>query len=149
MSRASASRSPICACTPSARWACSLKFENLSEGTIEAAKLFWYDSVGCALGGSQTEDAPILLEHHKQMHGAGDQNASPCTCFVTGYKTNPVDAAFLNNHMVRAMDYNDIYWKADPSHPSDIIAAPLALTFGAAAMASAIMMMPYKKKFGR
>ena len=29
--------------------------------------------------------------------------------------------------MIRAMDYNDIYWKADPCHPSDIIAAPLAL----------------------
>ena len=24
------------------------------------------------------------------------------------------------------MDYNDIYWKADPCHPSDLIAAPLA-----------------------
>ena len=47
--------------------------------------------------------------------------------FVSGFKTNPVDAAFLNGHMIRAMDYNDIYWKADPCHPSDIIAAPLAL----------------------
>ncbi len=38
----------------------------------------------------------------------------PCTAFVSGFKTNPVDAAFLNDHMIRAMDYNDIYWKADP-----------------------------------
>ena len=63
--------------------------------------------------------------------------ASPCdavpkaarkaTAFVSGFKTNPVDAAFLNGHMIRAMDYNDIYWKADPCHPSDLIAAPLAL----------------------
>src|SRR5438093_7927079 len=29
--------------------------------------------------------------------------------------------------MNRAMDYNDIYWKADPCHPSDLIAAPFAL----------------------
>ena len=49
------------------------------------------------------------------------------TAFVSGFKTNPVDAAFLNGHMIRAMDYNDIYWKADPCHPSDLIAAPLAL----------------------
>ena len=34
---------------------------------------------------------------------------------------------FMNGHMIRAMDYNDIYWKADPCHPSDLIAAPLAL----------------------
>ena len=33
----------------------------------------------------------------------------------------------MNGHMIRAMDYNDIYWKADPCHPSDLIAAPLAL----------------------
>jgi 2-methylcitrate dehydratase len=46
---------------------------------------------------------------------------------VSGFRTNPVDAAFLNDHMIRAMDYNDIYWKADPCHPSDIIAGPLAL----------------------
>ncbi|MCA9293424.1 MAG: MmgE/PrpD family protein [Phycisphaerales bacterium] len=107
-----------------AQWVANLKYEDLSSKAIETAKLFWYDSLGCALGGSQTEDAHILLAHHKQMHG---ESSGPCTCFVTGYKTNPVDAAFLNNHMVRAMDYNDIYWKADPSHPSDIICGPLAL----------------------
>ena len=61
--------------------------------------------------------------------GRGDRGlqhiAGPCTSFVSGFKTNPVDAAFLNSHMVRAMDYNDIYWKADPCHPSDIICGPL------------------------
>lgn len=105
-----------------AKWACALRYEDLSPEAIDAAKLFWYDSLGCALGGSQQEDAKILMEHHKEMGGSG-----PCTCFVGGFKTNPVDAAFLNSHMVRAMDYNDIYWKADPSHPSDIICGPLAL----------------------
>ena len=104
-----------------AEWACGLKYEHLSEKAIETAKLFWYDSMGCALGGSGQEDAHILLAHHKEMGGGG-----PCTCFVSGFKTNPVDAAFLNDHMIRAMDYNDIYWKADPCHPSDIIAGPLA-----------------------
>lgn len=105
-----------------ARWACSLRYEDLSPRAIESAKLFWFDSMGCALGGSQQEDAHILLAHYRDMGGSG-----PCTTFVSGFKTNPVDAAFLNNHMVRAMDYNDIYWKADPCHPSDIICGPLAL----------------------
>ncbi|MFZ4575636.1 MAG: MmgE/PrpD family protein [Phycisphaerales bacterium] len=109
-----------------AEWACGLKYEHLSAEAIHKAKLFWYDSLGCALGGSQTEDAKILLEHHREMSGS-HAGSGPCTSFVTGFKTNPVDAAFLNNHMIRAMDYNDIYWKADPCHPSDIIAAPLAL----------------------
>src|SRR5205809_6742018 len=106
-----------------AEWACALKFEELSAEAIQAAKLFWFDSIGCALGGSQQEDATILLEHYRAM-GGGNGKA---TAFVSGFKTNPVDAAFLNGHMMRAMDYNDIYWKADPCHPSDLIAAPLAL----------------------
>ena len=38
---------------------------------------------------------------------------------------------------------------SNPLLPILLITAPLALTFGAAAAASAIMMMPYQKKFGR
>src|SRR4029077_12081847 len=89
-----------------AEWACSLNYEHLSLEAIQAAKLFWFDSLGCALGGSQQEDAKILLEHHRAM-GSGNGKA---TVFVSGFKTNPVDAAFMNGHMIRAMDYNDIYW---------------------------------------
>src|SRR5436309_14437771 len=130
-----------------AEWACSLKYEDLSPEAIQAAKLFWFDSIGCALGGSQKEDAKILLAHYRAMSGAeansrdsstslgmtnkGDRATGgvhgKATAFVSGFKTNPVDAAFLNGHMIRAMDYNDIYWKADPCHPSDLISAPLAL----------------------
>src|SRR4029077_11080061 len=101
------------------------------------------------------EDAKILLKHHRAMSGnegrnSRDSSTKPvlseveglgmtkeqdraagkggkATAFVSGFKTNPVDAAFINGHMIRAMDYNDIYWKADPCHPSDLIAAPLAL----------------------
>ena len=112
-----------------ADWACALCYEDLSPRAVECAKLFWYDSIGCALGGSCQEDARILLAHHREMAGlkGGERGSGPSTCFVSGMRTNPVDAAFLNAHMIRAMDYNDIYWKADPCHPSDIIAAPLAL----------------------
>lgn len=110
-----------------AEWACALKYEDLSPNAIHAAKLFWYDSLGCALGGSQQPDASILLEHFREMQGAGPDGSGPCSAFVSGFRTNPADAALLNAHMIRAMDYNDIYWKADPCHPSDIIAAPLAI----------------------
>src|SRR5262252_3428544 len=127
-----------------AEWACALKFKDLSPEAIQEVKLFWFDSIGCALGGSQQEDAKILLKHYRAMNGvtvAGVVDPGPAspmpattgggngkaTAFVSGFKTNPVDAAFLNGHMMRAMDYNDIYWKADPCHPSDLIAAPLAL----------------------
>src|SRR5262252_2959941 len=94
-----------------AEWACSLKYEHLSPEVIQAAKLFWFDSIGCGLGGSQQEDAKILLKHHRAMAGAtvagvvdpGPASTMPATTrkgsattFVSGFKTNPVDAAFLN-----------------------------------------------------
>ena len=50
-----------------ADWACSLKYQDLSPKAIQAAKLFWFDSIGCALGGSQQEDAKILLKHCRAM----------------------------------------------------------------------------------
>src|SRR5213075_544510 len=116
-----------------AEWACALTYEHLSPAAIQAAKLFWFDSIGCALGGSQQDDAKILLKHYRAMSATADSSVGKCggeggaTACVSGFKTTPVDAAFLNDHMIRAMDYNDIYWKADPCHPSDIIAGPLAL----------------------
>src|SRR5215212_1268357 len=106
-------------------WAANLKFEHLSPVAINSAKLFWFDSMGCALGGSEQPDAKILLEHFREMSGDGSRGA--CGTFVSGFRTNPSDAAFMNAHMMRAMDYNDIYWKADPCHPSDIISGPLAI----------------------
>src|SRR6202166_1636530 len=110
-----------------AEWACALKYEHLSAEAIQAAKLFWFDSIGCALGRRQQDDAKILLKHYRAMASGPAACGSRATAFVSGFKTNPVDAAFLNGHMIRAMDYNDIYWKADPCHPSDLIAASLAL----------------------
>ena len=52
-----------------AEWACALKYEDLSPEAIQAAKLFWFDTIGCALGGSQQDDAKILLKHYRAMGG--------------------------------------------------------------------------------
>ncbi|MDY7109796.1 MAG: MmgE/PrpD family protein [Planctomycetota bacterium] len=105
-----------------ADWAAKLDFANLSPEAIHSAKLYLFDSFGCALGGSRQHDVQIALDHFKEMGGT-----PACTVLVDGFRTNPVDAAFLNALMIRAMDYNDIYWKADPSHPTDIIPAGLSI----------------------
>src|SRR5205823_13594139 len=92
-----------------ADWACSLKYEHLSPEAIQAAKLFWFDSIGCALGGSQQDDAKILLKHSGRCSATADSAGGEgggkgrATAFVSGFQTNPVDAAFLNGHMIRAM----------------------------------------------
>jgi 2-methylcitrate dehydratase len=44
----------------------------------------------------------------------------------SGKRVDAVSAALANALMLRCMDYNDIYWKQDPSHPSDIFPAALA-----------------------
>jgi len=82
-----------------ADWACTLKYEHLSPEAIKAAKLFWFDSIGCALGGSQQEDSGILLKHHRAMSATADSSRGEggngkATAFVSGFKTDPVDAAF-------------------------------------------------------
>jgi 2-methylcitrate dehydratase len=64
----------------------------------------------------------MFLDHAMAMGGA-----DTCTVFGSGFRTDPVTAAMLNALCIRAMDYNDIYWKADPSHPSDIIPAALSI----------------------
>jgi len=105
-----------------ARWACDLEYEHIDAESREAAKRFLYDTLGCALGGYQVHDVAMFIEYLREMGGPGD-----CTVIGAGDKMNPVNAAMINALMVRAMDYNDIYWKQDPCHPSDLLSAPLAL----------------------
>ncbi len=105
-----------------ARWACNLKYEDIPADAVDAAKRFLYDTLGCALGGYQVHDVKIFLEHEREVAGPGK-----CSVIGSGEKLNPLSASMLNALMIRAMDYNDIYWKQDPSHPSDLLSAPMAL----------------------
>jgi 2-methylcitrate dehydratase len=105
-----------------ARWAADLRFEQISADAVHEAKRYLLDSIGCALGGYLQHDVRISLDVLGEHAGKG-----PATVIGTGAKMDPVTASLLNALMVRVMDYNDIYWKQDPSHPSDIIPAALAL----------------------
>ncbi len=102
-------------------WAASLQYKDLSQDAIYQAKRFLLDSIGCALGGYQQHDVKIALEVLDEIAGRG-----PATVIGTGKRVDPVSAALANALMIRCMDYNDIYWKQDPSHPSDIFPAALA-----------------------
>jgi 2-methylcitrate dehydratase len=104
-----------------AEWAASLRFEDLPAETVHQTKRFLLDSLACALGGFAQHDVKIALGVLDEIAGAG-----PCTVIGTCKKIDPVSAALANALMIRVMDYNDIYWKQDPSHPSDIIPAAMA-----------------------
>jgi len=114
-----ASKVPITA-TMSA-WAAGLEFEQLSADAVYQAKRFLLDSIGCALGGYQQHDVAIALEVLNEIAGPGK-----ATLIGSGKHVDPVSAALANALMIRCMDYNDIYWRQDPSHPSDIFPAAIA-----------------------
>ncbi len=99
----------------------SLKFEDLTAETVENVKRFLLDSIGCAFGGSQTHDVKIMLDFYNEMGGKPET-----TVFNSPVKLPMLNQSLLNSLMIRALDYNDIYWEEDPSHPSDLI--PAALT---------------------
>jgi 2-methylcitrate dehydratase len=101
-----------------AEYAENLTFEDLSPEAISAAKMFLYDSFGCALGGSKTEDFYILEETFREIGGRGE-----CSVIGSNLKTDVRSASLLNGLAIRALDYNDVYWKQDPSHPSDLLPA--------------------------
>jgi len=103
------------------RWAAGLQFKDLSADAVYQAKRFLLDSLGCALGGYQQHDVKIALEVLDEVAGRGT-----ATVIGTGKRIDPVSASLANALMIRCMDYNDIYWKQDPSHPSDIFPAAIA-----------------------
>lgn len=103
------------------RWASNLKFEDLSKDAVYQAKRFLLDSVGCALGGYQQHDVVIALDVLREVAGHGK-----CSVIGSGETMDAVSASLANGLMIRCMDYNDIYWKQDPSHPSDIFPAAMA-----------------------
>jgi 2-methylcitrate dehydratase len=104
-----------------AAWAAGLSYDQIPADAVREAKRYLLDSVGCALGGYQQHDVKISLEVFGETAGPGK-----ATVIGSGAKMDPITAALLNALMVRVMDYNDIYWKQDPSHPSDIIPAAMA-----------------------
>ena len=103
------------------QWAAELKFEDVSPEAVNQAKRFLLDSIGCALGSYQQHDVIIALKVLSEIAGPGK-----ATVIGSVEKMDAVSASLANALMIRCMDYNDIYWKQDPSHPSDIFPAALA-----------------------
>lgn len=76
-----------------------------------------FDTIACAVAGSDTEPAQIAARLAKMV-----QSETSATVFGFGMKTSPELAALANTMMVRTYDYNDCY----TTHPSDMTAGILA-----------------------
>jgi len=103
------------------QFALDLKYQDIPEDAIWEAKRFLLDSVGCALAAVNNEDMEAMYRFTEKLGGIPE-----ATVIGREAKTNASNAALMNCLLTRALDYNDIYWEEDPSHPSDIIGAALA-----------------------
>ena len=105
-----------------AEFAAGLDFADIPPRAVHEAQRFLLDSVGCALAAVPNQDMQAMFRFTEKLGGAPE-----ATVIGTGHRTNAPNAALMNCLLTRALDYNDIYWKNDPSHPSDIIGAALAV----------------------
>ena len=98
-----------------------LLYDDIPQDAVYEAKRFLLDSIGCALAATQNEDIQAMYRFTEKLGGTPE-----ATVIGTGSKTNAPNAALMNGLLIRALDYNDIYWVQDPSHPSDLLGAVLA-----------------------
>ena len=103
-------------------FAVNLNYKDIPANVINEAKKFLYDSLGCAFGGSQTKDVEIVRNLYKRIGGSPE-----ATIIGFGDKIPAINVTLVNSLMIRSLDFNDIYWKEDPSHPSDLIPAALSM----------------------
>jgi 2-methylcitrate dehydratase len=99
-----------------AEFATGLQYADIPAPAVKEAKRFLLDSVGCALAAANNEDMAAMYRFIDKLGGTPE-----ATLIGSGGRTNAANAALMNSLLVRALDYNDIYWEQDPSHPSDII----------------------------
>ena len=105
-----------------ANYACSLGFEDLSPEVVHEVKRRMIDSLGCALGAWNEEPCVIA------RNVASDFSArNGATIIGTSHKSPPDWAALASGCCIRYFDYNDTYLSKEPAHPSDNIAAALAV----------------------
>ena len=93
------------------------------EPSLQEAKRCFFDSLACAF---------LALQYDKVQSFCALPYISDSSGAVgvigTNIKTNVVDATFLNGSLIRWLDFNDTWLAKEWGHPSDNLAAILALT---------------------
>src|ERR1700746_724122 len=105
-----------------AEYSCALRFEDLSSEVVHEVKRRGIDSLGCALGAWNEQPCAIARKVASEFSAKRGS-----TVLGTNHKAPPDWAAFANGCCIRYFDYNDTYLSKEPAHPSDNIAAALAI----------------------
>ncbi len=104
-------------------YASSLRYYDMPAETVHLAKRFIIDTLGCALGGYDSEPARVARE----MAGLVS-SSHPVSVMGSGQQTSLDLASFANGVAIRYLDFNDGYTSNESGHPSDSIAASLSAT---------------------
>jgi 2-methylcitrate dehydratase PrpD len=99
------------------------KYEDLPRETVEKAKEFALDVIGCMIGASKRRQLEILTE--VLMAEGGNPRSS---VVAHGFKTSIMNAALANGTMGHALDFDDDH-REGTMHPS-VAVFPAALAMG-------------------
>lgn len=101
----------------------SLRYSDLPPDIVHLAKRFIIDTLGCGLGGYDSEPSKIAREMASTV-----TPTHPVTVMGSGQPSSLDLAVFANGVMIRFLDFNDGYTSRESGHPSDSIAAALSAT---------------------
>ena len=101
----------------------SLKYADLPSDVVHLAKRFIIDTIGCGLGGYNSEPSKVARAVAGEI-----TPAHPVTVMGSGQSSSLDLAVFANGVMIRFLDFNDGYTSQESGHPSDSIAAALSAT---------------------
>ena len=104
-------------------YTCGLTYEELGPTVVEQVKRTLLDTMGCAIGGYDSEPAEIA-------RSLAEESSGRLASRIIGTRVcaAPDMAAFANGVAVRYLDCNDSYFSPGGGHPSDMIPAVLAVS---------------------
>ena len=105
-----------------ASYATGVRYEDLTPAAVRATEKLLIDSIGCAIGGYDSEPARIARRVAERS-----SSLPPARVWGSGSRSSIEAAAFANGVMVRYLDFNDTYMSLEVAHPSDAIPAILAV----------------------
>ncbi|HKU69606.1 MAG TPA: MmgE/PrpD family protein [Burkholderiales bacterium] len=105
-----------------ARYATSLRYEDVTPAALHMGKKLLIDAVGCAIGGYN--GAPSVIARKLASQASGKQ---PARVLGSSQPTSMEAATFANSVMLRYLDFNDTYTSIGEGHPSDALPAVLAV----------------------
>ncbi len=104
-----------------ARYVAGLSFDKLTPAAVHETKRRFIDSFATAVGAMPSEAYEVAKRCAARVSG------NPSASILAFGTSSPEWATFVNGLLIRYLDFNDTYLSKEPAHPSDNLAAVLAV----------------------